>query len=550
MMLSQTVSTMPSVPSFYRDDAGLQGLVERLASPASVAWSKPVFEEMGKQAAAMEPLAALADQHPPVLHPRDRFGTRVDILEFHPAYREMMRHSYGAGLIGHYYDPAVRAKLGTDRELIKFAHGYLFSQGEQGLYCPVCMTDGSAYLIERYGSEEQKAEYLPRLAARDLDWLWEGGMWLTEKAGGSDVGANETVARRRPDGRWELNGEKWFCSNAGAEVVMVLGRPEGAPSGTRGLGLFILRRHQADGRLNGLWLERLKDKLGTRSMPTGEVLLRGAIVEGLGDLSRGFLQMAEMLNLSRLYNATASLGLMRRALREAVRYANVRHTFGRSVLSQPLVQANLGELIVEHEAALSMLLSLAAARGRLLAGQASDLDQALLRIGTPLIKYTTARLAVRLVSEALELHGGNGYMEDWPLARMHRDAQVLPIWEGTTNILVLDTLRAIQRENAHQALRPIAEGAQDSRLAASAVALEAELPRVLDGNAGARRWCDRAMQVLQAGLLSSTASTDRARTVAQIYLSRHFGEDRDSFTPEWQNHALAAFSLLVGRMVE
>src|SRR5262249_27640582 len=160
--------------------------------------------------------------------------------------------------VSHYYNPAVRQRLGPYCEVIKFVHGYLFGQAEQGLFCPICLTDGTAYLIEQFGSPSQKRDYLPRLTTNNLDDLWEGAMFLTEKAGGSDVGASETVARPLPDGLYALFGEKWFCSNAGAELAMVLARPEGAPEGTRGLGLFLLPRHNKDGRLNNLHLERLK----------------------------------------------------------------------------------------------------------------------------------------------------------------------------------------------------------------------------------------------------------------------------------------------------
>lgn len=550
---SQTLTSLPPTPNRYHSDPALQALLARYLSPSARTWAEPVLQRMGElSAGVLDELAALADRHPPVLHPRDRFGNRVDHLEFHPAYRQMQELSYGEGLVSHYYDPEVRRLLGEGLEVAKFAHGYLFAQAEQGLYCPVCMTDGAAYLVERYGTEEQKARLLPRLTARRLEELWEGAMFLTEKAGGSDVGATETEARPEGSGIYRLYGEKWFCSNAGAELAMVLARPQGAPAGTRGLALFALRRHDDQGRLNGLRLERLKDKLGTRSMPTGEILLEGARAELLGDPRRGFVQMTDMLNLSRLYNAAAAVALVRRVTWEALRWSRHRRAFGQVLESYPGVRQALAALLAELEGALHLLFLAASRRGRLLAGRASSSDQRLLRLLTPLLKYSTARLAVWAASEATEILGGNGYIEDWPLARFYRDAQVLPIWEGTTNILVLDALRAVVKEQAHEACFELLEKvAVEPRLKAAAAELEAALPGVLaelsgPGPVRARAWCDRAVQVLQAALLASGAGDERSRAVAEHYFLRHFAGDGSSLDPAPARHAVESYTSLVG----
>ncbi|MCE7870446.1 hypothetical protein DYH09_08735 [bacterium CPR1] len=546
LITSQVVDRLPEAPNRFRDDRGLQRLLARHLSPEAQRWAEPVLDRMGAASAGeLDELAALADRNPPRLHTRDRFGNRVDQLEFHPAYRKLQELAYGQGIVGAYYDRRVRQILRQSNEAVKFAQGYLFSQAEQGLYCPICMTDGTAYLIEKYGSEDQKLRLLPHLTSESLDSLWEGGMWLTEKAGGSDVGATETVARPTANEHVHaLTGEKWFCSNAGAELVMVLARPAGAPEGTTGLGLFALRRHLDDGRLNHLHLERLKDKLGTRSMPTGEVILNGSLAEPVGSLSRGFLQMTDMLNLSRLYNATASVALMRRALTESIRYAVVRHTFGHSLLSYPLVQARLVEMLVEQEAALHLLFWLYSWRG-----QADSTQERLSRMLTPLAKLTTGRSAVDQTSQAVEMHGGCGYIEDWPLARLLRDAQVLPIWEGTTNILALDTFRAMHKEKTHEAFFEFVDKHNaDEGVRLAAGELKSSLEKLLSrpGQPGVLPWCQQATRVFQATVLGLTAQDEHSNQVAEHYLKRHFACDRHSLCPSYLEHAVRHHQSLLG----
>jgi len=311
-------------------------------------------------------------------------------------------------------------------------------------------------------------------------------MFLTERAGGSDVGANETVARRDAGGTWRLTGEKWFCSNVDAEAVLVTARPEGAPSGTRGLRTFLLL---TQGNA-GVTIERLKEKLGVRSMPTGEVTLCDAPAEEIGD----FRPMAEMMNLSRLYNAVATSAVIGRAIHEARWYAQRRQAFGKRVVELPLAQETLLDLEAEHLGALLMTFETVDALRRADAGD--DEAARLLRVLTPVVKAVTGKLAVPCVSEAMELIGGNGYIEEWPMARLLRDAQVLPIWEGTTNILVLDALRVTRKERGHELLlariRP--------HFPAEADALEAALASLDERHA--RRWVDALARAYELALLT------------------------------------------------
>jgi alkylation response protein AidB-like acyl-CoA dehydrogenase len=383
--------------------------------------------EMGERAAReVAPLAQIADRESPRLVTHDAHGNRINRVDYHPSYREMERIAYGSGMITvNYVDPQPQSRT------FGFALGYLFAMGEMGLYCPLCMTDGVARVLTRHGTPEQIARVVPHLASSDRDTLWTGGMFLTERSGGSDVGANETVWR---NGR--LTGHKWFCSNVDADAVLVTARPEGSPEGTRGLRTYLLLQRDNP----GVTIERLKEKLGVRSMPTGEVTLRDAPAEEVG----GFDAITDMLNLSRLYNAVASVAVIGRAIHEARWYIERRQTFGRPVIEWPLALETMMDLEAEHAGAMLLTFETIDAMQR---G-----DDRLLRILTPIAKAVTGKLAVPCVSEAMELIGGNGYIEESPMPRLLRDAQVLPIWEGTTNILVLDALRTANREAGHELL--------------------------------------------------------------------------------------------------
>jgi alkylation response protein AidB-like acyl-CoA dehydrogenase len=268
---------------------------------------------------------------------------------------------------------------------------------------------------------------------------------MTERQGGSDVGAN-TVEARREGGEWRLFGRKFFCSNVGGQVVLALARTPTGPPGTRGLGLFLVPRLLAGGRRNSYRIDRLKDKLGTRAMATGEVTLEGAVAHQVGELERGFAQMTPMLNITRLHNAVASAAAMRRGVQLAREYARERSAFGRLLEDQPLQREALVDMAVRAEAVLLLTMRMARLLGRVEQGVANDQERLLFRVGTSLVKLYTAKLAVAAASEAIEAFGGQGYMEDTGIPRLLRDAQVLPIWEGTTNVLSLDVLRVMSKQ--------------------------------------------------------------------------------------------------------
>jgi acyl-CoA dehydrogenase len=435
--MSHSIPDPPSV-SYWEASPDFRALCKRKLSASTYSWAEPQLAVMGERAAKeVAPLAAIADRERPRLVTHDSRGARINHVEYHPAYREMERIAYGSGMIAIKYETHEHSQAAP---FIGFALGYLFAMAEAGLYCPVCMTDGVARVLTRHGTHEQVMRVVPHLTSTDPRTLWTGGMFLTERAGGSDVGANETVARKDADGTWRLTGHKWFCSNVDAQAVLVTARVNG--EGPRGLRTFLLEPCENP----GVTIERLKEKLGVRSMATGEVTLTNARAEEVG----GFAAIAEMLNLSRLYNAVASVGVIGRAVYEARHYIERRHAFGRPVIEWPLAQQTFFDLEAEHAAATLLTFETVDVLTR---ADAGDADAArLLRILTPIAKAVTGKLAVPCVSEAMELIGGNGYIEDSPMPRLLRDAQVLPIWEGTTNILMLDALRVMNKDASHELL--------------------------------------------------------------------------------------------------
>jgi len=279
---------------------------------------------------------------------------------------------------------------------------------------------------------------------------------MTEQGAGSDVGATAVSAAPLPDGAWALTGDKWFCSNPDAALAMVLARPVGAPDGIRGVSLFLLPRTLPDGRANALHIVWLKDKLGTRSMASGEVQLRGAVAWLVGDAGAGFRQMADMVNNSRLSNGVRAAGLMRRAVTEAAFVARRRMAFGVPLADMPLMQRQLLKMQVWAEQARSMSLQAAEALRRSDAGEGGA--YALLRILTPLLKFRACRDARKVAGDAMEVRGGCGYIEEWPDAHVLRDAHLGSIWEGTSNVVALDVMRAARRDGGLDALRAHVRG--------------------------------------------------------------------------------------------
>jgi alkylation response protein AidB-like acyl-CoA dehydrogenase len=438
--------------NFYRADPALADLLRIHLPDALFRHIEPHLDRLGELAGGhLDECARLADRHTPVLHPRDRFGRDAQSIEYHPAYRELERAAFGEfGIHAMSIRKGVMGWPDKYPVAAKHAFTFLFNQAEFGLGCPINVTDGCAKLLANFGSEELKAKYLDGLTQTDISKLTEGGQFMTEKEGGSDVGTLTTSAVQEGD-HWRLYGEKWFCSNADAKVVMLLARPEGATSGTRGVGLFLMPRFLDDGSQNRYRIVRLKDKLGTRSMASGEIKFEGAIAYAVGRLDRGFVQMAEMVNSSRLSNGVKSTALMRRAYHDAMTVARNRVVFGSRIIDLPLGRRQLMKIMLATEQALSMSFVTADALDRAEAG--SQDAAALLRILTPTLKFRATRDARKVCGDAMEMRGGTGYIEEFATARLLRDAHLGSIWEGTGNIVALDALkRAVGRHGAESAL--------------------------------------------------------------------------------------------------
>jgi len=319
---------------------------------------------------------------------------------------------------------------------------------EMGLYCPLCMTDGAARLIDKFIDEPQKAELLARIHTLNADELYTGAMFLTEKSGGSDVGANLVTADKLENGNYVLNGEKWFCSNANADLIFALARTDSNVPGIKGLSIFLIKKYLDSGEKNPLDIIRLKDKLGVRSMASAECVLTDTVGQLVGNEFEGFAVMAEMINLSRIYTALGSLTGSRRALIEAYQFLNFRRSFGKTAIQHALIRKKLAELGSMHVGNFYMVWRSIEALDHAENGDSNEAE--LLRLLTPMSKKWVSENAVYIARESMELMGGIGYIEDNVMPKILRDLLVNPIWEGAGNIMILDMLRAVEKTNSFE----------------------------------------------------------------------------------------------------
>ena len=476
--------------NFFLIDPNLQMHLRRSLGEQDYLRALPLLERMGALAGGpIDRQAEYTDRLArPVLETFDRQGNVVNHVRYNPLYEESVRQVYGLGTIGCNYGP---------NPLPYAAHFgllYLLSESDPGLACPVTLTASTAFVLARHGSAEQRRRYLPQLAVREEGPFADGATWVTEKQGGSDAGAAETQAQEVTQAQraqalsryghnpaaelWLLRGEKWFASNADADLSLVTARPPGGEPGTRGLGLYLLPQRLGDNTPNGYRIRRLKDKLGTTGLATGEIELDGALAELVTPPPDGFKHMLEALEFSRIANAVASSGIHRRVFLEAALYASHRTAFGQPLDRFPMVQETIVTMLAELEAATA----LAFAAARALDEYVEDPTPQRLgwhRLTTALAKYRTGEVAVRNASRAIEVLGGNGYVEEYVTARMFREAQVLPVWEGPANIQALEVLRTFApRWRADETLgariREIAERAESTGAAQ-------QLGRVLRG---------------------------------------------------------------------
>jgi alkylation response protein AidB-like acyl-CoA dehydrogenase len=414
----------------------------------------------------------LADLHnEPVLTQWDAWGQRIDKIEVSPLWREAQVAAARHGMVAAGYE----RRLGAYARTHQFAVVHVLGPSLDVYSCPLAMTDGAARTLLASGNQPLIDRYVPRLTSRDPATMWTSGQWMTERTGGSDVSQSETIARRDGDG-WRLYGSKWFTSATTAEMALTLARPEGNPDGSRGLALFLVEVRDADGRLRGIQVNRLKDKLGTRKVPTAELTLDGTPAILVGALGDGVRAITPMLAVTRTWNAVSAVSAMRRGLALAGDYARRRSAFGALLADKPLHADTLAAAEAEYAAAFCLAFRSVELLGKLEhaahepSGAAErDRDERLSRVVIPIAKLVTGKQAVAVTSEAVEACGGAGYVEDTGLPRILADAQVLPIWEGTTNVLSLDTLRALGKGGAFEAIHAELEralaGATDPGLA-------------------------------------------------------------------------------------
>ena len=439
--------------NFFDIDHQFQSLLPLYLTQAELDHFSPHFERMGEVAGGqLNQLAMVADKNGPVLHPRDRFGRDIDWIEYHPAYREMEKICWGDfQMAAMAHRPGALGWPEITSPPVKYAFQYMFSQSEFGLLCPLSVSETSAYHFEWNDNPKLKEMFWEGLTSLDFDKRLTGTQFMTEKAAGSDVG--EATLMAVPDGEhWRLYGEKWFCSHADADVALLLARVQGAPTGTKGLGLFAMPRRLEDGSRNSYRIVRLKDKLGTKSMASGEIIFDGALAYAVGDVENGIKQMLRQVNLSRLSHGVRAAGMMRRCLNEALAAARFRRQFGEPVVCKPLMREQLLDILIPTEQALTAFFYAASAMRR--ANNDDEAGTKALRIATPLLKMMACRDNVPVATASMETRGGLGYIEEWVNARLIRDAQIGLLWEGTTNMNAIDVvMRAVGKEHAEQALR-------------------------------------------------------------------------------------------------
>jgi alkylation response protein AidB-like acyl-CoA dehydrogenase len=379
----------------------------------------------------------------PWLRMFDRDGKRVDEILYPREYQTILRRGYRAGVIWRALE---------EKSLVPtYSLMHVISFHDPGVCCPYTVSLGTAAPLGKYGSAELQARFLPQLLRKD-DSVWQGATWMTEMKGGSDLGgAVETVARRVGDG-WRLTGEKYFTSNAGAELAVVAARPEGATAGVRGIALFLVPRNRVNGELN-YFVRRLKDKIATRSVPTGEVELKESEGYLLGTADAGIYMILEVLNLSRVANSVVSVALAQRAMADALAFAERRTAFGKTIAEHLLLRHQFEERMKGLHSAFALAWESVRLLNEVWMERPPYSERYhLFRLVAHLAKYWTAEFAVDTAKWAMEVHGGLGVLAEYGVERWLREAMILAIWEGTSHRQILDGMEVMERKRAHKLL--------------------------------------------------------------------------------------------------
>ncbi|MFD6700271.1 MULTISPECIES: acyl-CoA dehydrogenase family protein [unclassified Microbacterium] len=488
-------------------------------------WAEPELTATGQLvgSAAFQHDAELANVHEPELVAFDRWGRRIDEVEYHPAYHRVIAAAVAAGAhTAAWADPRPGAQVARAAQFL------LFAQIEPGHACPVSMTHAVVPALQQFAPSGLQEQWIPRLFSRDYSPALSPdktsalfGMAMTEKQGGSDVRANRTSAAPAGDGSWILTGHKWFCSAPMSDGFLVLAQ---APAG---LSCFLVPRVLPDGSRNPFLIQRLKDKLGNRANASSEVEFDGTVGWLVGEEGRGVRTIIEMVNQTRLDCMLGTAAGMRQATAEAIWHAQHRSAFGAPLADQPAMTQVLADLAVEAEAAIASSLRVAAAYE----SDAPAQDEPFRRLATAVLKYWICKRGPGHAYEALECLGGNGYTEAFPLARRYREQPVMAVWEGSGNVIALDVLRAIAREpetaDALLAEVRLTAGA-DARLDAHVAGTEKLLraaqrdPASAEAQAGARRLTEALAVALQGSLLLRHAPHE----VADAFAASRLGDVR------------------------
>jgi len=505
--MAEFIQDSPQLANQYDDDAVLRGYLRWRLPAAVLTEVEPDLRRLGQRAVTdILVLGEEAEGSPPRHVPYDAWGKRVDRIETSDAWQQLDHISAAEGIVAVAYERA----HGIHSRIHQFARLYLFAPSSALYSCPLAMTDGAARFLEVYGDESTRPVFA-HLTSRDPRQFWTSGQWMTERSGGSDVASTSTIAKCESGDAYRLYGLKWFTSATTSQVAMTLARIEGAPPGGAGLSVFLVTMRDRDGSLRNIRVERLKDKLGTRALPTAELTLEGTPARLIGGTGDGIKKISTLFNITRVYNAVAAVSGMRRAIALATDYAKRRTAFGRPLIEQPLHVETLAELSLRFRACFLLAFRVIELLGKEECGEASDGELQLLRLLTPVAKLYTAKQAVTIASEVVESFGGAGYVEDTGIPRLLRDAQVLPIWEGTTNVLSLDTLRAIQKTDALAAwIADVRRRAGRSGKDELAAKIESAVGRIESSQRVAEKAGGASQQAAARGLAYSIARTEAA----------------------------------------
>jgi alkylation response protein AidB-like acyl-CoA dehydrogenase len=546
-----------------------------LRSVLELRMGKPLDEELALGlenfgavvATEIEPLVQVLEQNReyPKLHSYDEIGRQIDHIEFHPAQYNAARASWASGMLSTALDFDGAFELAAKFLLLSHV-------GEGGQACPIVCTVGLRRAVEHRASKQIKDWYLEELTHPDATRALRGSQFLTEVQGGSDVGA--TVCRATPDeeveGAWRINGEKWFCSVADADLFALTARPDGADEGTAGLVCFIIPRSFDGSTPNGFRLRRLKDKLGTRTMASAEIDFENALAWPIGEPTDGFkIAVTELLNTSRWLNAVGSTGIMSRAFLEASSFASHREAFGASIDSFPAVREQLAIIKSETEASLASTFALTEFVAKIDGGIATESDVALHRFLVNANKYVTSVAASDVVHRAIEILGGNGTIEDFsPLPRLYRDAVVFESWEGSHNVLCAQVLRDCERlglidsvyewveSELSKLVKP--EGKNATQVLLSLGDLRPRLDHSIDDQDYAarhfRRQLDTLMAIVQATCLlreaNEVTSSPEKTATAKLFIRRHLVSHEPDEEPSWTKFVDRSLGISVDKRLE